>query len=113
MVAFSGFKEIPAFVDTDKVRVFDKKMVSLFGIPTDEFALPILNNTYDLLIDFSKESFVPTDYFLALSDAKTKVGGTNPAKEYMFDLLIDIKENQNVTEFSNQVIRYLKMINKD
>ena len=112
-VAYVATKEVPSFVNSEKVKIFDSTQVNIYGIPKDEFASAILKTEVDLMIDFTEKSFVPTDYFLALIQAKTKVGLANPEKEYIFDLMIEISDNQNITEFATQVIRYLKMINKD
>lgn len=113
MVGFNGKKELPSFVDSNQVKVLDTENCSIYGYPNDEFAAPILEEEYDLLIDFTQKSFVPTDYFLALTKAKTKVGITNSENEYLFDLLIELKDNSDIAMYQKETIRYLKMINKD
>lgn len=113
MIGFNDKKELPSFVDANQVKVLDAENISVFGFPNEDFSLPILNEKYDLLIDFTEKSFVPTDFFLALSNAKTKVGLTNSENEDLFDLLIDLKDNSDLATYQKEIIRYLKMINKD
>lgn len=112
LLAYNSNKEIPVFVDDQLVVVFGDKEVDFSGIPKDEFASKVLQQKFDLMIDFTTDSFLPTDYFLALLNAKTKVGANNNEKGYIFDLLIDIPIESNKLELSKNIIRYLKMINK-
>ena len=113
MIGFNDKKELPSFVDVNQVKVLDATNVSSFGFPSDEFSLPILKDEFDLLIDFTQKSFVPTDYFLAFTKAKTKVGITNSDNEYLFDLLIELNDSSDLATYQKEAIRYLKMINKD
>jgi hypothetical protein len=110
LIAYCGAKEIPNYVDKKKVKVFGPKECNMYGIPINEF----LNSSqdYDLMVDFTPESFLPTDSILALSEAKTKVGYHNEEKEYIFDLIIEVSDNQLYLDYSKNIIRYLKMINK-
>ena len=110
LIAYCGEKEIPTYVDEKKVKVFGPKECNVFGIPVNEILDQ--NQKYDLMVDFTPKSFLPTDCILALTNAKTKVGYHNDEKEYIFDLIIDVSENQLNLDYSKNIIRYLKMINK-
>ena len=110
IMAFCGAKEIPEFVDQNNVKVFGPKECNIYGIPEGSYLNP--NKSYDLLVDFTPVSFVPTDAILALTEAKTKVGYHQDEKEYIFDLIIDVADNQLHLDYSKNIIRYLKMINK-
>ena len=67
---------------------------------------------FDLLVDFTPISFVPTDYFLALVNAKMKVGPKSGIKNEFLDLIIDIPLKSTFLELSKNIFRYLEMINK-
>ncbi|MFT6802067.1 MAG: hypothetical protein ACJA2N_001250, partial [Salibacteraceae bacterium] len=54
---------------------------------------------------------MPTEYFLTLIDAKTKVGRDNSVHQKIFDLLINQKGSDK-KEYLKSVIHFLKMINK-
>ncbi len=110
MIAYHSEKEIPSFVDEKTVLVFGKNECNAFGIPNQvefDFKTP-----FDLLVDFTSDSFVPTNYFLGQINAKTFVGKGGSEKEEWFDLIIDIPNNSGLSIYKENILRYLKMINK-
>ena len=113
ILGFNAKKELPSFVDANQVKVLEAKSISVFGFPNEKFSDSILNDEYDLLLDFTQKSFVPTDWFLAMSKVKTKVGLTNSSNEELFDLLIELKDTSDIVTYQKEAIRYLRMINKD
>lgn len=112
LLAYNPNKEIPTYIDDQQVTLFSETDVGITGIPKSEFSLELLRTKFDLLLDFTSGSFLPTDYFLALLYAKMKVGKFNSGKNYIFDLIIDIPEESTNLELSKNMIRYLKMLNK-
>jgi hypothetical protein len=111
-LGFNKLKELPSFILENEVKVLGLSEIDMSGVPKPEFTKAILGDDYDLLVDFTQESLLPTDYFLALINAKTKVGQANKDKEYIFDLLIELEDKTDVTGYLENVVRYLKMINK-
>ena len=110
MIAYNTGKEIPSYVDENAIQVFGKKECNAFGIPnqvTFDF-----KTQFDLLVDFTSDSLVPTNYFLGQINAKTFVGKGGSEKEEWFDLIIDIPENSGLSMYKENILRYLKMINK-
>lgn len=112
LLGFCLEKEIPSFLDVDQVQLVGKQEVSLWGIPKSEFFQPFSKQSFDLMIDCTERNEVPTDYIMALVNAKTKVGKPNPVNEYIFDLLIDGSNEEGLEAFSKNVIHFLKMINR-
>ena len=112
LLAYNPNKEIPKYIDDQQITLFGEKDLGITGIPKSEFAMELMREKFDLLLDFTPESFLPTDYFLALLYAKTKVGRVNDEKDYIFDLIIDIPIEATLLDLSKNMIRYLKMINK-
>ncbi len=112
LIGFSLEKELPSFVDSKLVQVLGKKDVSLLGIPSDEFVQSLFQKKMDLLVDCTSENSLPTDYLMALANAKTKVGAPSQINEYIFDLLIDGNRKENFGVYVKNVIHFLKMINR-
>jgi len=112
MLAYCSTKEIPKYVDDQLVTILQNKQIDFTGIPKDDFSKPILTMDFDLLVDFTPISFLPTDYFLALVNAKMKVGPKSGIKNEFLDLIIDIPLKSTLLELSKNIFRYLEMINK-
>ncbi|MFT5877126.1 MAG: hypothetical protein ACI8SA_000983 [Dokdonia sp.] len=104
-------KVSPTYLDASIVRVLTKSEIRFMGFPTEEYSKRILNDSFDLLIDFTDKDKMPTEYFLTLIDAKTKVGRDNSVHQKIFDLLINQKGSDK-KEYLKSVIHFLKMINK-
>jgi hypothetical protein len=110
MVAYYSGKEKPSFVDENAILVFGNKECNAFGIPNQvEFDFKV---QFDLLVDFTSDSLVPTNYFLGQVNAKTFVGKGGTEKEEWFDLIIDIPVDSGISMYKENILRYLKMINK-
>ena len=110
MIAYYSGKEIPSFVDENAILLFGNKECNAFGIPNQvafDFKTP-----FDLLVDFTSDSLLPTNYFLGQINAKTFVGKGGTEKEEWFDLIIDIPVDSGLSMYKENILRYLKMINK-
>lgn len=103
-------KEVPSFIDDQLVQCMLSANVGLTGIPKLGFVQEMISGNYDVLLDFSEGQSVPMEYVLALVNAKTKVGNALPEKEYVLDLIIDIKKDSSILDLSKNMIRYLKMV---
>ena len=89
---------------------------------TDKVLLQNMSETeFDLVIDLTTRSIVPTDYLLVVANAKCKVGKKKsdiaqtdfmidlPQKEVSSDEMIDLSYNEERYLF-DQIIFYLKQI---
>lgn len=112
LIGFSMEKEIPSFVDSQMTQVLGRKEIRFWGTPVDAFNQKFFNQKFDLMVDCTGQSVLPTDYLMALVHAKTKVGASNPENEYIFDLLIDSDKKEDFIQYVKNVIHFLKMINR-
>lgn len=110
ILAYFEGKETPSYFPKD-VHYFSKQDLNFIGEPKNPELKKLLKKDFDLLLDFTPNSFFPTDYFLALLHAKSKVGSNNSEKEYIFDLIIENASKTGVLDLSKIMIRYLKMLN--
>lgn len=111
LVGYYSTKEIPNFVDEQLVFCVGLKDLGITGMPINEKLNSVLNENLDLLLDFTTKSFFPTDLILALTNAKVKVGKATNEKQYIFDLIIDIREKAPADELFTNMMTYLKMLN--
>lgn len=111
VIGYSKEKETPTYVNFSVVNVLNNQEINWLGIPSEKFAGAILDTTFDLMVDFTMEDVVPTRYLLALVNAKTKVGSPQKGRDEYFDLLVDVKD-EGVEEYQQNVVHFLKMINK-
>jgi hypothetical protein len=72
---------------------------------TDDF----INARFDILIDLSLEEVFPLQYIVNLSRAKYKVGRFT-SEESVYDLMINLKKENNVEFLIEQITHYLKII---
>lgn len=112
LMGFSMEKEMPSFVDNQMTQVLGRKEIRFWGIPVDAFNQKFFSQKFDLMVDCTEKSVLPTDYLMALVHAKTKVGVSNPENEYIFDLLIDSDKKEDFVKYVKNVIHFLKMINR-
>tara|TARA_R110002050_G_scaffold204327_1_gene339663 strand:- start:149924 stop:150460 length:537 start_codon:yes stop_codon:yes gene_type:complete len=110
VICYFDQKEKPTFVNEESDLVFGKKDCNIFGLPNKveyNFKKPV-----DLLVDFTSKSCVPTNYFICQINAKTVVGKQDDEKGDWFDLIIDIPKEKGLPVYKENILRYLKMINK-
>ena len=79
-------------------------------VPNNQYVQNFMNQHFDILIDLHLDHCFPLDYVAALSMAKFKVG---KLKKHMnlYDLSIEIEEDQSVEYLLDQMVYYLKEIN--
>jgi hypothetical protein len=86
-----------------------KKQFSWFGKVRDEKVRDLINSKFDLLINLTKGNLY-LDYLTVLSNSQFKVGLSNSdIRLYDFMISTDLEEK---TVFSNELKKYLKILNK-
>lgn len=100
-------------------RVLCKKDLTLFQKPNQEILQHLLSCEYDLLIDITKNRFIPLEYIVLYANAKCKTG-MQKDNLILYDFAVDIKHHLSENEipmedleFSflyNQILFYLKNI---
>ena len=70
-----------------------------------------IHQKFDLLIDLTGQKYFPTVYITALSEANFKIGYAGSSRNF-FDLNIDYQESPEPSLLADQILYYLKRINK-
>lgn len=69
-----------------------------------------LDSKFDMLIDYTKANTIFKKYLVAKSNAAFKVGYAN-VDDRIYNLMIAV-ENENITSFNKELIKYLRILNK-
>jgi hypothetical protein len=96
----------------EEINGFSKKQTSFWtDIPKVNLADDFIHNKFDLLIDLTGQKYFPMVYITALSEATFKIGYSGSSQNY-FDLNIEFGELPETSQLANQILYYLKRINK-
>lgn len=82
---------------------------SLFGKLKNEAIEKLIQSDFDLLLNYTNDNLY-LNYLTAFSSARFKVGLEDNQKE-LFDLMINV-DKENVELFHNELVKYLKILNK-
>ncbi len=84
-------------------------------LPTAPFVNEFIDKKLDILIDLSTTSHFALHYVAALSKASFKIGMyvSDKEKQRIYDLMLDISKQPDVSYFIEQVQYYLNMIHVD
>ncbi len=80
-------------------------------IPKSELAEDFIHQKFDLLIDLTGTNIFPQIYLTALSEAAFKIGNAGNTVNY-YDLNIEFGEQPESSQLAEQILYYLKRINK-
>jgi hypothetical protein len=89
---------------------FYEKLVSLSGKIKSKEVKEFLNKEFDMLIDYTGAQTIFAEYLIVSSKAKFKVGYLIENKK-LYNFMIDVPFD-NTTKFNNELIKYLKILNK-
>lgn len=90
---------------------FTKKQTSWTEIPGLALVDDFIHQKFDILIDLTGQKYFPMVYVTALSEATFKIGYAGNAVNY-FDLNIQFGERPETSQLADQILYYLKRINK-
>lgn len=111
-IGFVDKKEALSYFQPSTIfEYFNKKNLNWYGKPKNPIVDSFLNEKYDVLIDFSLNTFFPIKYIDALCNAEFKVGKFVENDNY-YDFMININEKRELKFFINQVKHYLTIINQ-
>lgn len=65
----------------------------------------------DLLVDLTNKPSIPLQFITAMSNAKCKIGVDQPWNKNVLNLMIQSKEQDNITDITEQLVKYMNMIN--
>lgn len=112
---------VVGYVDADEVpgelilwkncHFISKKDLDLIFRPKKSQMFSVMQENFDILFDLSLTYQFPIQYFSVLTTAEFKVGKFTDIMND-FDLMINIKEDQTIEYFIEQIIHYVNMLNK-
>lgn len=85
---------------------FDKKQLDWVWRPKSEVSTTFSNQSFDLLINLSKQTVLPLDFIAAHSKARFRVGPAT-AQTFCYDLMIEHDERKGLDTFLKQVLQYV------
>jgi len=95
----------------DEIQGFSRKQTSWTEIPDSKLAEKFIHQKFDILIDLTGQQYFPVIYVTALSEAAFKIGTAGRSTNY-FDLNIEFSEQPKSDQLTEQILYYLKRINK-
>ena len=91
---------------------FCKKELNFYGKPTIPRLESALNEAFDMLIDFTREDYIPISYILQVSNAQFIIGA-NQHHQTLYDLFLDFGKEHTAQELSKMIDYYTnKLTNK-
>ncbi len=95
----------------DGINGFTRKQTTWSEIPKTELAQNFIDQKFDILIDLTGQRHLPIVYLTALSVASFKIGYAGSFQNN-FDLNIEFQEKPETNQLAEQILYYLKRINK-
>lgn len=95
----------------EEIKGFTRKDSSWSDIPKTELAEDFIHKKFDILIDLTGQKYFQLVYITALSLAAFKIGYSGKSANY-FDLNIEFGAQPETSELAEQILYYLKRINK-
>ncbi|MFY9151464.1 MAG: hypothetical protein WAO52_05585 [Prolixibacteraceae bacterium] len=95
----------------EDINGFTRKHSNWTHIPKAEFTEDFIQQKFDILIDLTGQKYFQIIYITALSVAAFKIGYSGKSANY-FDLNIEFKEQPEPGQLAEQILYYLKRINK-
>lgn len=109
-VGLCYFKSKKAVIP-EGINGFSRKQVSWKDAPDLQLVQDFIHEKFDLLIDLTRQNYYPLAYVTALSEAAFKIGSSGFAPNY-FDLNIEFATEPEPVQLAEQILYYLKRINK-
>ncbi len=113
IIGYYQGKELPDQYTAIRYLTFIRRNeINFYYHPVTSEANAFIKQNFDILIDLNFKDHLPLRCISALSGANLKVGllGTG-TENNIFDILMDIKNPQDIENYLNQVMHYLEMIN--
>lgn len=90
---------------------FTKADVNWYFLPNSGVLRNFCNEPYEILIDLTNQQVIPLLYAVAWSKSQCKVGRLSEKYASYYDIMIDCKNEQSITELIQQTMHYLSIIN--
>jgi len=96
----------------EEINGFSRKQTSWWlEIPRAQLVEDFIHQKFDILIDLTGQKSFPMIYATALSEAAFKIGYAGRSTNY-FDLNIEFQNKPEASQLAEQILYYLKRINK-
>lgn len=99
-----------ALEPSENLLIIDKKSYSFFYQAKPNVLKSFNDQKNELILCLDKEPSQVLINFLALSNAKYRVGYMGPY-EYSFELMLDMNHKQNIAHFISEAHKYIKIMN--
>ena len=93
------------------INFIQRKDFNWFHKPFTKVLKDFISEDFDILINLCMEDSLPINYIVSQSKAKLKTGKYFENTETFCDLMIDIKESNNISYLIEQTSHYLSVIN--
>ena len=95
----------------EEITGFTRKQTSWFEIPKGELTEAFTHQKFDILIDLTGQRVFPMVVITAMSQAAFKIGYAGNAVNH-FDWNIEFGEQPDTSQLAEQILYYIKRINK-
>jgi len=94
----------------DHMIPIDKRNIGMFGDIKEEVVNHILTQKYDFVINADLYPNIYSDYLLAKSKSKCKIGRFFDDHDKFYDLMIQTNDGSDQEYYLNQVYHYIKQL---
>lgn len=93
----------------DGIRFFSIRNNNWFLMPQNPDVQEFIDSNFDLLIDLTLKDLLPIKHIISVTNAKLKLGNNMDCLD-LYDFLIDVKENDSLDFFLEQIKHYMDVI---
>ncbi|MGF1636800.1 MAG: hypothetical protein ACFCUU_06980 [Cyclobacteriaceae bacterium] len=95
----------------DGMIILDQREINWLGELKNENVRRILQKDYDFLLHADPEHSLITDFILASTKSRCRVGPFEEGKHLIYDLMVKVESSSSSQFFLQQMIRYTKSLN--
>lgn len=102
------YKEKKTSYNEFKGTIFEKNSINWRGVIKSDTIKEVINQPYDLLIDYTQADNQIKQLIVAKINASFKVGYSNNNEKY-YNLIVAVNPNE-IDKFNKEIVRYLKIL---
>jgi hypothetical protein len=112
VLGFSRANDLPnQYLFKKNFTFYQKKDLNWYHKPINPDVDTFINRKFDILIDLTMNRDFHYQYIVANNPSRFKVG-RNGDDNKLYDLMINLKDNDSIDYFIEQIYHYLNIINK-
>lgn len=89
---------------------FNRKNLNWYLAPVSAEVREFMERPFDILINAYTSESLPLEYVSALSHARFRIGAYGKSKTHAYDLMVDMKDDDNLAGLLQQYRHYLEML---